>query len=150
MYTFSRFCQIALQSMLSISTLNISEWEFLFLHIQVNVWWGWNFRFLPICFFFSPSSCKCETLGHWSTMFSDDNDEDRTYQAYRVYGIFKKVGCFSFLLRVFYCLFNLFLKCSPGNTFCLYLCLISLLIYGSTRFWTGFFLFLLPNFMICG
>lgn len=53
-----------------------------------------NFDILLItfspCLVFS-SSRKCETLGYWSAMFSNNNDEDRPHQAYWVYGIFKKV-----------------------------------------------------------
>lgn len=54
-----------------------------------------NFPLLALFSF--PSSCKCETLGHWSTMFSNNNDENRTHQAHRVHGVFKKVGHLDYL-----------------------------------------------------
>lgn len=37
------------------------------------------------------SSNKCEIVGHWPTMFSDDHDEDGFNQAHRVYGVSEKV-----------------------------------------------------------
>lgn len=42
-------------------------------------------------FFRPPSPDKCEAVGHWPTMFSDDHDEDGSHQAHRVYGISEKV-----------------------------------------------------------
>lgn len=55
--------------------------------------WIWTFfanHIFPLSCFFS-SSRKCETLGYWSAMFSNNNDEDWSHQAYWVYGIFEKV-----------------------------------------------------------
>lgn len=50
-----------------------------------------NHIFPLSCFVFFSSSRKCETLGYWSAMFSNNNDEDWPHQAYWVYGIFEKV-----------------------------------------------------------
>lgn len=64
--------------------------EFVFLCSHNRFFKFWHFANCLVLFFFS-SSRKCETLGYWSAMFSNNNDEDRPHQAYWVYGIFKKV-----------------------------------------------------------